>query len=78
MKKFWRNLLSGYFLIILVLLIEIGAIVAVTVFLDDIIAAIAGKQKEEVQAIVLLVWIFVRIIVFIVAFFIFDHHIVKG
>ena len=71
MKKFWRNLLSGYFLIILVLLIEIGAIVAVTVFLDDIIAAIAGKQKEEVQAIVLLVWIFVRIIVFIVAFFIF-------
>ncbi len=71
MKKFWRNMLSGYFLVILVLLLEIGVIVAVTVFLDDIIALVAGKQKEEVQAIVLLVWVVVRIIVFVIAFFIF-------
>ena len=43
MKKFIRGLLSGYFFVLLALLLEIGVIIFVQFFLDDIIIEAVGK-----------------------------------
>ena len=72
MKKFWRNLFSGYFLVLLVLLIEAAAFVFIQFFLDDVILMIIGAQKkEEVQIIISIVYLVLRVIIFIIALFIF-------
>ena len=73
MKKFIRNLLSGYFLVLLLLLIELGLIVVIQFYLDDIISLILGNAvtDEKVSAIVILVYMGLRVIVFIIALMIF-------
>ena len=74
MKKFFRNLLSGYFLVILLLLLELGIIVVLQFFLDDILTAIIGSDQitnEQISAIIVFAYMGLRIVAFIVAFFIF-------
>ena len=73
MKKFLRNLFSGYFLVLLLLLIELGAFIFVQFFLDDFIANLAENKiaSEEVAVWVSLSYLFLRLIVFIVAVIIF-------
>ena len=78
MKKFLRNLFSGYFLVILLLLIELGAFVVVQFFLEDIIVAILGQANNDwVSLIVTLVYLGLRVVIFIVAFIIFFKIIAK-
>ena len=77
MKKFLRNLLSGYFLVILLLLLELGAFVVVQFFLEDIIAMIIGQTNEFVSLIVTLTYLGLRVVIFIVAFIIFFKIIAK-
>ena len=78
MKKFFRNLFSGYFLVILLLLIELGAFVAVQFFLEDIVTLIVGQSNNEwVSLIVTLVYFGLRVFIFIVAFIIFFKIIYK-
>ena len=74
MKKFIRNLLSGYFLVILLLLIELAIIVVVQFFLDDILTAVIGSEQissDEIRLIIAFSYMGLRVIAFIVAFFIF-------
>ena len=73
MKKFIRNLLSGYFLVILILLLELGVVIVAQFYLDDIIELIVTDKisNERIQAITAIVYLGFRVIAFIVAFFIF-------
>ena len=73
MKKFLRNLFSGYFLVLLLLLIELGLIVVIQFYLDDIISLIIGSAANDakVVTIVLFIYMGLRIIVFIIALMIF-------
>ena len=74
MKKFWRNLLSGYFLVILILLIELAVFVYVQFFIDDTINYIVeqvGGTNEMAKTWISLVYLLLRAIIFIVAFIIF-------
>ena len=73
MKKFFRNLFSGYFLVILILIIELAVVVYVQFFLDDTIAQLIGSDPtaETVTLIVTLVYLFIRLVIFIVALLIF-------
>ena len=74
MKKFWRNLLSGYFLVILILLLELAVFVYVQFFMDDTIAMIVekvGGNNEEVSLWLSLAYLLIRGIIFIVALIIF-------
>ena len=71
MKKFFRNLFSGYFLVILLLLIELGAVVVIQFFLDDIIIAITGRYDTDTIVWIGVGYILFRLAVFIVAFIIF-------
>ena len=76
MKKFWRSLLSGYLFVILILLIEVAIIVVFQFFLDDIILAIVGNENigtETVRAIISLVYLIAKIVIFIIAVFVFFH-----
>ena len=47
MKKFIRNLFSGYFLIILLLLLEVGALIFMQSFLDEFVQLIVDMLKIE-------------------------------
>ena len=73
MKKFLRNLFSGYFLVLLLLLIELGVFIFVQFFLDDLILDLAENQiaSEEVAIWVSLAYLLLRLIIFIVALIIF-------
>lgn len=74
MKKFLRNLFSGYFLIILVLLLELAVVIVFQFFSDDIIAAILNvpEMSETTRGLIfLLVYFLIRLIVFVVAIIIF-------
>lgn len=73
MRKFIRNLFSGYFLILLILLAELALFVFFQFFLDDIIISFASGQlaSETVRLIVGVVYLLIRIIIFIVALIIF-------
>ena len=73
MKKFFRNLFSGFFLIIFVLLIEILIVVALQIFGDDIIAWILPESNVAVSLIMLAVYLLIRLVMFIVAIIIFFH-----
>ena len=79
MKKFLRNLFSGYFLVILLLLIELGIFIVVQFYLDDIIKAIVNNSmtNDDVTAIVLLTYILLRVVIFVVAVIIFFKIIAK-
>ena len=73
MKKFFRNLFSGYFLVLLILLIEIAAIVFIEFFLEGVIEAISTDPNinERVKDIIELVWIVIRMVVFVISVLIF-------
>ena len=71
MKKFARGLFSGYFFILFALLLEIGVVIFVQFFLDDIIIEVIGKENVSTQLIFLATYLGIKIIAFIVAFFIF-------
>ena len=69
MKKFRRNLFSGFFLFVFVMLIEIGIIVFLQFFLDDVIAGILNvtSSSEDVQFILALIFLGIKIIEWIVS-----------
>ncbi len=69
MKKFFRNLFSGYLLILILLLIEIGAILALQYISEN--AADIFNLGSENTIIPALIYLGVKFIEFIVAFFIF-------
>ena len=73
MKKFIRNLLSGYLLVLLILLIEIAVFIVLQVFLDDIVEFILAQTNIDVEGTLIAVLIYMgfKLIVFIIAFFIF-------
>ena len=73
MKKFFRNLFSGYFLVLLILLIEIAAIVFIEFFLEGVIETISTDPNinERVKDIIELVWIVIRVAVFVISVLIF-------
>ena len=70
MKKFFRNLLSGYFLVLLLLLAQILLIVAVQLFSDDLLQ-VFGIFTEETALAVSLGYFTLWLISFIVAIIIF-------
>lgn len=76
MKKFLRNLFSGFFLIMLVLLLEAGVIIYLQFFLDDTLVAL-GVITEESAIYVLLAYVAIRIVTFVVAVVIFFKIIAK-
>ena len=74
MKKFFRNLFSGYFLVLLILVIELIAFVIVNFFMDDIVNAVITSDKitsDGVRIIIGLVYLLLRVVIFFIAFFIF-------
>ena len=74
MKKFFRNLFSGYFLVLLILLIELGAFIYVQFFLDDTISKVLTDSNvgtEDLRLILSLIYLLLRLIVFIVSVIIF-------
>ena len=73
MKKFLRNLFSGYFLVLLLLLIELGAFIFAQFFLDDLIVNLSENKlaDETVSVWVSLIYLLGRLIVIIVALIIF-------
>ena len=74
MKKFIRNLLSGYFLVILILLIELAAFIIIQFYMDDIALYIVektGTDNNWAYLIAMLIYGAIRLIIFIVALIIF-------
>ena len=73
MKKFLRNLFSGYFLVLLILLIELGIFIFIQFFLEDVLLAIIGNTEEvsDVGVIVSLIYLLLRLVIFIVSLIIF-------
>ena len=74
MKKFLRNLFSGYLFVLLLLLIEIIIIIFFKDLLNDMIERYVvsnDKAPEMVKSLSVLAYIFIRIVAFIFAFFIF-------
>ena len=75
MKKFIRNLLSGYFLVILLLLLELAVFIVIQFYVDDIVQFIFEKtgitNNDLVTLIALGMYLAVRAIVFIIALIIF-------
>ena len=73
MKKFFRNLFSGYFLVLLILLIEIAVIVYIQFFLEGTIEAILGQDdtSETVKFIISLSYLALRAASFVIGVIIF-------
>ena len=74
MKKFFRNLLSGYFLVLLILLLELAVFIYIQFFLEGTIESIVtteGGASENVKVILSLSYLGLRVVIFFVAFFIF-------
>ena len=68
MKKFLRNLFSGYFLVLFILLIEVLLVIVLQLFLDDILIALGFDPNNLAM---ILVYLAIRLVVFVIAFFIF-------
>ena len=68
MKKFLRNLFSGYFLIIIFLVLEIALLLFLQFGLDDYVMKWVGTDADitTVQAIVGLVYVGFRLFIFII------------
>ena len=73
MKKFLRNLFSGYFLVLLILLIEVAVFIFVQFFLDDLVARFVGSDatNEYIRAIIGLIYLLLRVIIFVIGVIIF-------
>ena len=77
MKKFIRNLLSGYLLVLLLLLLEIGVLVVVQFFSEPILEAILDKIGVGTAdafwktLLTIGIYLLVRAVVFVIALIIF-------
>ena len=72
MKKFLRNLFSGYFLILLVLLLELGLLVTAQYFLDNLLETFGIAEGDQLWKLwVALAYVLAKLIVFIVGVIIF-------
>ena len=74
MKKFTRNLFSGYFIVIIILLLELFAFIVVEFFLDEIVTSIVNDPEvgtEVIRDIVSLVYYTLRFAVFVISVLIF-------
>ena len=73
MKKFFRNLLSGYLLILVLLLIEAGVLLFIQYGLDDLIGKWVGNDGSEnlLKVLVAFGYILVRLFGFIISVIIF-------
>ena len=74
MKKFFRNLFSGYFLVLLILLIELAIIVFVQFYLDDVVKAVIDDptiSQKNIDIIIALIYHPLRAVAFVVAVLIF-------
>ena len=73
MKKFFRNLMSGNIIFIALLLLELIIVLYLQFGLDDLVNRIFGLEEnaESAQAIILLIYLVLRIIGFIIAVIIF-------
>ena len=73
MKKFFRNLLSGNIVFITLLLLEVIFVLYLQFGMDDLVSRIIGSDEsaKDVQAIVAIVYLVLRIIGFIIAVIIF-------
>ena len=80
MKKFIRNLLSGYLLVLFVLLLEIVACIVIQFYLDDFVAMLITELDLSLDSafIIALIYIFIRGIVFIISVLIFFRIINKS
>ena len=70
MKKFIRNLFSGFFIFILLLLAQVGLFVFIQFGLDDILLEV-GITSENDAAIRLLIYFGIHFVEFIISFIIF-------
>ena len=79
MKKFLRNLFSGYFLVLLLLLIELGAFIYVQFFLEDLVVDLTNNEaaSDVVRIWISIIYLFLRVFIFIIAVIIFFKIIVK-
>ena len=73
MKKFFRNLMSGNIVFITLLLLEVIFVLYLQFGMDDLVSRIIGSDEsaKDVQAIVTIVYLVLRIIGFIIAVIIF-------
>ena len=74
MKKFIRNLLSGYFLVILILILELAAVIVLQFYMDDIANIIVqetGAKSDSTMLVMTLIYMGLRLIIFVVALIIF-------
>lgn len=73
MKKLFRNIFSGYFFVLLLLLIEVLILLFAQTLLDDLATTIVGDEAndETVRLIISLIYLAGRFIIFIVALIIF-------
>ena len=74
MKKFIRNLLSGYFLVILILILELAAVVVLQFYIDDIAQVIVektGANNDLATLITLFAYMGLRVLIFIISLIIF-------
>ncbi len=70
MKKFFRNLFSGYFLILFMLLIELAIVIYVQFFLDDVVLKHVDSESKA-SLIIALSYIGFKLIAFIIEVIIF-------
>ena len=73
MKKFFRNLMSGNIVFITLLLLEVAIFLYLQFGMDDLVSRIfdVDESAENVQAIILIIYLVLRIIGFIIAVIIF-------
>ena len=74
MKKFLRNLFSGYFLVLLILLLELAIIVFVQFYLDDVVKAVIDDptiSQKNIDIIIALIYHPLRAAAFVIAVIIF-------
>ena len=73
MKKLIRNLLSGYLLILLMLLIELAVFIYIEFFLDDTLVKFLNEEEMDIsiKALITIFYIGLRIFAFVVEVIIF-------
>ena len=72
MKKILRNIFSGYFLVLFVLLLELLIVIGFQFFLDYILEAFGITDGDEVWKLVIaLVYVTARIVIFVIALIVF-------
>ena len=78
MTKFFRNLFSGFFFVLLALLLELGIIIFLQYYLDDyLINKGIASSDEQVQFISIIIYLLLRFAAFIFALIVFFKIITK-